>query len=341
MASSRFQPSVFGLLLLLLCSFGGWHWVRTERSSDLTPAAPIQSGWEQEPITLQTRKKIQSHLDRAQDRTRERAARGFPAIDQLFARAHHAVLPFSKECMGWRSKWTMVLDAMPFSEGKQHDAFLKSEFERRIFSAEELEQAIEQTIVDYLVDVRNIESEMLVAMRADIQGLPAFDTITALDREELEQRFQQAIAEASGAIGADLNADIHSQVVSLIAGEVLAQVAVRLGVSAGILGTGAASGWATLGVGLIAGLIVDQMVSRIWDWWADPDVELAVQLAGKLSSLQQTICEGDSQVTGLRGEFQQMAEARDIARRTAIEGMFQQSMVNRSQSGTVPRHGSW
>jgi hypothetical protein len=63
--------------------------------------------------------------------------------------------------MGWRSKWTLVLDAMPFSEGKQHEAFLKDEFERRIFSTDELEQAIEQTIVDFLTEVRNIESEML------------------------------------------------------------------------------------------------------------------------------------------------------------------------------------
>jgi hypothetical protein len=338
MAFSRFQPSVFGILLLLLCSFGGWQWVRTERSSTPTQSDPVvQTGWEFEPVTQQTRKKIQSHLDRAQDRTRELTEKGFPAIDPLFVRAHDAVLPFSKECMGWRSKWTLVLDAMPFSEGKQHDAFLKNEFERRIFSSDDLEQAIEQTIVDFLTEVRNIESEMLVAMRADIQGLPAFDAITALDRQQLEQRFQQAIAEASGAVGADLNADIHSQVVSLIAGEVLAQVAVRLGVSAGILGTGAASGWATLGVGLIAGLIIDQLVCRIWDWWADPDVELAVQLAGKLSALQQLICEGDSKISGLRGEFRQMAEARDVARRTAIEDMVQQSIDNRTRRATPHR----
>ena len=107
-----------------------------------------------------------------------------------------------------------------------------------------------------------------------------------------------------------------------MAGEVLAQVAVRLGVSAGILGTGAASGWATFGIGLVAGLVVDQIVSRLWDYFADPELELAIELSRSLSQLRDLICHGDNQTIGLDGQFKSWNSQRDTLRRTAVYELF-------------------
>jgi hypothetical protein len=327
----RVSQFVLAILLLLLCSQGGWQWVR----SDAKPG-PIPSEWDKGPISAETKHKIQLHLDRAQDRTRQKVDRGFPNIDRLFGKAHDQVLPFANVCLGWRSKWSMVVDAMPYSKGGRHGHFLKQEFEKRIFSSQDLEQAIEETVRDYLTEIRNIESEMLVDLRADIADLPAFEAMANWNREQFESRFAQAMTEAAEIVGDDLQSNVSSQVVSLIAGEVLAQVAVRLGVSAGILGTGAASGWATFGVGLIAGLIVDQIVARVWDWWSDPDVELGLQLAAKLNALHDLICDGDDQVLGLRREFARMAEIRDHARRAAIQDLMDQTFSGAAPSGRVP-----
>jgi len=74
---------------------------------------------------------------------------------------------------------------------------------------------------------------------------------------------------ALAASRADLQADVATQLLSIIAGEVLTQAAVRTGVSAGIVGTGAAFGWATFGVGIVVGLILDQVITWVWDWCAD------------------------------------------------------------------------
>lgn len=334
MVPPRFQLGLLLVLLLLLCSVGSWHWVRPELASSNRTVAIHATNAEQ--ISAEALQKIHSHLDRASARTQQLLDRGFPTLDRLFGDAHAQVMPFAKDCLGWSSKWNLVLDAMPFSEGGRHEAFLKQSFEKRIFSSSQLERAIEQTIREHLVEIRNIESEMLVALRADITDLPALESISTLSREELELQFQRALVDAANVVGDDLSTNIQSQLVSLIAGEVLAQVAVRLGVSAGILTTGAASGWATFGVGLIAGLIVDQIVARIWDWWSDPDAELGLQLAGKLVELQELICNGDETVLGLRGEFQRLAESRDRARREAIDGILNSALAQSGNRASEP-----
>ena len=111
----------------------------------------------------------------------------------------------------------------------------------------------------------------------------------------------------------------------------MAQVAIRMGVSAGILSTGAASGWATLGIGLVAGILVDQLVTRIWDWWSEPEVELQYQVSKQLSSVHDLICKGElgppdtsgrPSASGLDGRFDQWITERNQIRRDAIFRVF-------------------
>jgi hypothetical protein len=104
---------------------------------------------------------------------------------------------------------------------------------------------------------------------------------------------------------------------------VLTQVAVRLGVSAGILGAGASTSWATFGAGLVVGLIVDQLVSWIWDWWADPRGSLATELNAKLDSLHALIVDGDAQTPGLRTALGEFARHRAELRRAAVLDLLQ------------------
>jgi hypothetical protein len=265
------------------------------------------------------------HLDQAQLQVQELIDRGCPQISELFQKARANVPEFSQTCLGWSSKWRLAADAVPFSRGDRHSDYIREQFETQLFRADELERAIKQTIAEFLTEVRSIESHMLVALRADLADFPESDPVQSLDREQLEVKFQEAIQSAAGTVGDDLQSNVNSQLVSLIAGEVLAQVAVRLGVSAGILGTGAASGWVTLGVGVVIGLVIDQIVMWIWDWWYDPNVELAKQLQSKLLLLEQLICRGDGQSPGLEGKFRELAKSRDLARRAAIESLFHSS----------------
>jgi hypothetical protein len=163
---------------------------------------------------------------------------------------------------------------------------------------------------------------MLVALRADIEGLPELAHFDALRAEAFETRFEHVRAQASELVSEDLSSNIESQMVSLVAGEVMAQVAIRMGVSAGILSTGASSGWATLGVGLVAGVVIDQLVTRIWDWWSEPQEELSYQLAKQLSVVHDLICQGDEKAEGLDGRFRNWTAQRNGIRRQAILNVF-------------------
>ena len=277
------------------------------------------------------RELLEKHLQKSESEIQGLADRGYPAIEILFSKAYNNVPAFADSILGFQSKWKLVLDKLPWNDKDRHDRFLKDQFEEHIFSSAELESAVRQAVAERLNQVRDIESQMLIGIRADIEGLPELAQIESLDASELELRFQQAIAQASQVVSQDLSSNIESQLISLVAGEVMAQVAIRMGVSAGILSTGAASGWATLGIGLVAGILVDQIVTRIWDWWSEPEVELQYQVSKQLSSVHDLICKGEPgppdapgrpSASGLDGRFAQWITERNQIRRDAIFRVF-------------------
>ncbi|MCY3007355.1 MAG: hypothetical protein NTV29_15435 [Planctomycetota bacterium] len=268
------------------------------------------------------RELLEKHLQKSESQIQQLAGQGYPAIEIIFSKAYDNVPTFADSILGFRSKWNLVLDKIPWNDKDRHNRFLKDQFQEHIFSPEEIESAVRQAVGERLNEVRDIESQMLIAIRADIEGLPELDRIETHDASDLELRFQQAIAHASDVVSQDLSSNIESQLVSLVAGEVMAQVAIRMGVSAGILSTGAASGWATLGIGLVAGILVDQLVTRIWGWWSEPEAELQYQVSKQLSLVHDLICKGDSDSEGLDGRFTRWITQRNEIRRDAIFQVF-------------------
>ena len=312
-----------------------WGYFRANPGSILAPAG--QSATSSRDIRERAireraiRELLEKHLQKSESEIQGLADRGYPAIEILFSKAYNNVPAFADSILGFQSKWNLVLDKLPWNDKDRHDRFLKDQFEEHIFSSAELESAVRQAVAERLNQVRDIESQMLIGIRADIEGLPELAQIESLDASELELRFQQAIAQASQVVSQDLSSNIESQLISLVAGEVMAQVAIRMGVSAGILSTGAASGWATLGIGLIAGILVDQLVTRIWDWWSEPEVELQYQVSKQLSSVHDLICKGEPgppdtsdrpSASGLDGRFAQWITERNQIRRDAIFRVF-------------------
>ena len=182
----------------------------------------------------------------------------------------------------------------------------------------ELTKAIEQSVTEFLADIRSIENKMLVELRVDVEDFSNTYELGLMDADEVQSHFDAAIVNAMQISGFDLQSNISSQLVSIIVGEVLTQVAVRLGISAGILGTGAASGWATLGVGIVVGLVIDQIVSVIWRQWSDPAKNLEEELNYQLKLMQRVICYGDEKTKGLEQHFIEIARSRAELRRIAV-----------------------
>ncbi len=314
------------ILALILCM--AWNPIIHLSSSMPTSSnsSKIVTNANVDPMLIANR-----HLDIAQRRIASKIDGRFPLIDGLFQRAHGHIESFVQVSLGWGSKWRIAADAIPFTRGDRHEQFMRKQFEEKLFSSSELETAIQQSIESFLIDLRSIESAMLVELRADIPDLPEFDRIKSLNKSELESLFEDSVRSALAKSGSEFRSMVSSQVVSLVAGEVMTQVALRLGVSAGVLGAGVASGWATLGIGIVVGLVIDQIVSMVWDWMYEPEIELSVELARKLSSIRNLICDGDEQVVGLQGQLQQLADSRDTIRRDAIQSMLSSSLDSASR----------
>ncbi len=263
------------------------------------------------------------HLDMAKLKSTEAVESHLAPVRTFFEDAMQNTQTFAAVALGWGSKWRLIADYVPYTKGGRHENYIRDQFEQHVFSEAAFESIVTSTVSQYLSEIRSIENQMLVSIRADVAGFPEIYSIAQLDEAQLSTKFDEAVRKAIAATGSQIQVDIGTQLVSIIGGEVLAQVAVRLGVSAGILGTGAASGWATLGIGVVVGIIVDQMVSWVWNWWADPTGDLASGLNAKLDEMCTLICDGDSKVEGLQQRLQSFAEQRAKVREAAILDMLQ------------------
>ena len=244
-------------------------------------------------------------------------------IHDVFADAKKHTRHFADRALSLSSKWRLVADKVPFTRGGRHEAFLRSQFEEHIFKPDDLKDVVEQVIASYMAHIRSIESQMLVKVRADIADFPETYFAANFDESEFREQYDQALMQALRAAKHDLQADIGTLIVTEMAGTVLADVALKLGVSAGILGTAAASSWTTFGVGVVVGLIIDQIVSWVWDWYADPKGRLVTELNNKLDSIRRLIVDGSGDVPGLRSRLSAFANERARLRETAVLAILQ------------------
>ena len=311
----KVKPRVVIALFIVVAAATGWGISRLQRhQADFASSTPN---------SLKSPQAIaQPHLERAEQRIDDATRKHFDALDHLFERSRSQANGFAKSALGWGSKWRIVADATPFTRGDRHPQYLKEQFELQVLKGEDLTKAIEQSVTEFLAEIRSVESQMLVDLRVDVEDLSQQTKIGRMDAAELQSHFDAAIENAMLVSGVDLQSNISSQLVSIVVGEVLTQVAVRLGVSAGILGAGAASGWATLGIGVVVGLVIDQIVSAIWAQWSDPTKNLEFELTHQLKVMQRVLCYGDEQTKGLVQQFEAIAKSRAELRRIAVLQLF-------------------
>lgn len=240
------------------------------------------------------------------------------SLDSFFSDCKKSTRGFAEIALGWGSKWRLVADHVPFTRGGRHEVFIREEFEKAIFRPTQLGDAVSLVLASYMRHIESLEGQMLVRIRADAADFPSAYLLARIDEDRVRASYDEAVSRAIEAAGGGIRNDATTEVISIIVGEVLTQVAIRLGVSAGILGTGASSSWMTLGIGVVVGLIVDQIVSWLWDWYADPRDNLATQIDAKLDEINRLIVDGSDGVTGLRERLRQFARERAVVRRQAV-----------------------
>jgi hypothetical protein len=334
-SSESREPSILAGIVVLLALVGFSYGVITYQKSSGLPVAPAPSVAQPSPAKLPEAARVPTpaelaapHLEWAQRECGLRLYEELAPIEDFFRDAKKHAPEFSKTALSWSSKWRLMADYVPGTKGGRHERYLRAEFERLLFTPAQLEQVITQSIRGYQLQIEGIENEMLVRLRSGAREFPDNYKLAKFSKDELQANYEHAITRVIAKSQRDFARSASGEVVSLIAGEVLTQVAVRLGISAGILGTGAAASPYTLGLGIVVGVIVDQLVTWVWEWAADPKAELTGELNKKFDEIRGLILDdppagkNGQQELGLRARLRAYSEQRGELRRAAVLEML-------------------
>jgi hypothetical protein len=300
-----------GLLFMAIAADVNWQ---------ITPTSPESTAAEI----------VNRHLAWADSQGQVDVAASVTPIRELFAKARRGTRKFSEESFSLKSKFKLATDFV--TNGSEHVAFLHERFAAHVFDPEALERVVQSAVASHVRHLDDIDSELLVRLRADLEGAPNLQLSAKIDRTAIQSSLDRSIRQAISAVEADLGPGVGLEIVSYLAGEVLATATFKLAASSGILGAGAASGTVSFGVGLIAGLIVDYIVSWVYDEVFDPIGELTKQLNATLDALEKLILAGDDKGPGLIQRLQAYGAQRSAARNAVIRELVVESAIN-SQSG--------
>jgi hypothetical protein len=262
-------------------------------------------------------RKAEPHIRTADTQSLDGIPAAVAIVDDFFAAAKSSTFAFAGDALGLYSKIAWV-------RGK-HDKYLAARFQERVFSPEDVEATVTRAVASYLEEVEGIENEMLVNIRLDVAGLPSGMAISRMSVNEFRDAFREMTNQISSRTAWNVGSDIGKEFAAQIAGQVIVRAAARLGVSGGILAAGATTSWLTAGIGVAVALVIDLMVSTIWDWVEDPKGQLADQMNKKLEEIRLMVVDGDSENPGLRQELQNYATRRAIVRRDAIRALVSAS----------------
>ena len=183
------------------------------------PSAGIPISVVPDPLTIAT-----PRLDAAKQKSEQIIAAHILPVQTFFEDSKKNSRHFAEVSLGWGSKWRLIADKIPYSKGGRHESYIRDQFEKSIFCPKDVEDVMASAVSGYLADIRNVENQMLVALRADIAGFPDAYPLSQLDDSQLQSKFEDAIRNAIDAAEDDLQANIGTQLVSIIGGEVLTPV---------------------------------------------------------------------------------------------------------------------
>jgi len=224
-------------------------------------------------------------------------------VKGLFEDSKTKTRGYADSALGWYSKWLVIKDLIPFTK-ESHGPYLKSEFEKQVLSPNKIESTVKECIDLHIKSIRDIESQMLVRIKKDAPNYPDIKGISSFDNATLEAFFEKMVNEASSSASTDM----ASAVGTMLASEIATVVAVRVGaaIAARMASTGTIAAFSTgsspytLGLSIVAGIIIDQIVTWVWDWYADPKGNLSKKLNETLDQMSVGAIDGTEKAPGLR-----------------------------------------
>lgn len=305
-----FAGTLLGLLMLYVVQWHAWQPLASYPCQPLVgPPVSSSSVCPRERYDLQRRawSRVQDCLEAADQACQSAVQDSINRVAGFFASKQVAARSFAKSALSLESKWYFVKDRLPFTNGTEHQQFLRKQFALHVLKPGELERCLEGTFVSFLSQVQGIENQLLVRVRADLsEGEWARIVPSSLRQpEEWQAAFQRHLEAVVLCIGQDLRLRAGQECLALVGGEVAAHLtlkvgaatAQRLGASAGILGTAVSSSWATFGVGLAAAIAVDAFVdSALSAAGYEPETVVAEKIAAAVANIEQLVIFGSPEV---------------------------------------------
>lgn len=299
------------VFIAVLIGFAISQWLRS-RSAEAPPLPP----------------KVRPYVEEADERSQRAVDESLADLQVFFGQAKVNARKFAGEAVGWGTKWRLMADYVPYTRGDRHEEYIKAKFNEMIFSDEQLAKAVEDTIAHFFRLLESIDSKMLVDIRADLPDIVSNSALHTMDEQLLLETYRDMIEKIQRLSMGKNSGEIRAATVSLVAGEVLAMIAVRLSVTSGVLGTGAATSYTTLGTSLIVMLIIDYVIMKIWDWYADPKGKLVAEIEEGIDNIQTLLLDGapatDSAeaVSGLRERLTEYARQRHSHREATLRELL-------------------
>ncbi|HUY35137.1 MAG TPA: hypothetical protein VMV69_20500 [Pirellulales bacterium] len=120
----------------------------------------------------EARRRAKKTLAWADAECQKRADECLQPLARFFQNAKQGLPTFADEALGWRSKWYLGVDYVPWTSHERHATFLREKFQEHIFGDTDLQLAMKQCFEAFRREVESVESEMLVELRLDMAGLP-------------------------------------------------------------------------------------------------------------------------------------------------------------------------
>jgi hypothetical protein len=255
-----------------------------------------------DPVRVEAWNKVEPRLQETDEATKKQIDRSTQEVRDFFWERKKYARSFAAEVLSLSGKWAYVKG---FFQQGNHERYLEECFERNLFRSDELKALLESAVSRYVSEVQGRENQLLVAIRADLDGseLAAPKYLPALGSEaEFRREYDAMLQKVMPIVTKDLGISVTREVVSFVGAEIAAtlvlelgtSLATELGISGGILGAGATSGAVTFGVGLVVGILVDMALDTVIRMAGyDPEGEIADKVIESLNHLQHLILEGE------------------------------------------------
>jgi hypothetical protein len=321
MSQRVFPALVSGLGLLAGAGLVGWVlWLPSASVTvEPTPMAVLEPTAtstvpNRDELLRQARERALTLLDQADREAQQAVADQIRALDAFFDDAKARTPALAESVLGFASEWRLVADHIPYAGAGRHEAFLRDQYDRQLFTVAQLGERIQATINGYLRSEHEIEDQLLVRLRQDLDDIPAALPDAGLELDPVRVILDRTLAEATVRVQANFQLDVAREIVVLASAEMLTRLAVRTALPASL----ASSGPWTFGLGLAAAVAADQAMAWTWGRWTDPRGQLVEMLDASLDELRCRVLDGTPEGPGLRKQLEGLARERAARRRAVV-----------------------